>query len=124
MFTTLATQFDGFTRRAGELLARPVATGLATYKLMDTGLPWLGMAVRSNPIIPSMPVKVGVTAVTIIGVETAFHFTATDADVLDKQATKAAERLSARADKARQKKAAKAQPAPAAQPQPEAAAGS
>ena len=98
---SLITSVDGACRRAGELLARPVTVGAASYVVMTKGLPWAGMAIRSNPWLPSTVATVAVTALAVIGTEVAFGLLGTDPDTLDEQAEKAAARLSRRAGRAR-----------------------
>ncbi len=93
---------DAITHRGLGDLGRPVAVGVVTYTALDQGLPALGMAVRGNPIVASVPVKAGVAVGVACTVEGVFWLTQ-DAEVLDARAAAAQSRWADRAKEVRSK---------------------
>ena len=93
---------DAITHRGLGDLGRPVAVGVITFTALDQGLPVLGMAIRGNPIVASVPVKAGV-AVGVAGVVEGAFWLTQDAEVLDDRADAAKARWADRADAVRAK---------------------
>ncbi len=93
---------DAITHRGLGDLGRPVAVGVITFTALDQGLPVLGMAVRGNPIVASVPVKAGVAVGVACAVEGVFWLTQ-DAEVLDARADAAQSRWADRAAAVRSK---------------------